>query len=71
MRSLGAMSTSVISDKGRILNATIGGLEDRYPNTYTPIPVRRRQCAYLHETGRETRERKPMVGAYSSSSVFR
>ena len=36
MRSLGAMSTSVISDKGRILNATIGGLEDRYPNILHP-----------------------------------
>ena len=36
MRSLGAMSTSVISDKGKILNATIGGLEDRYPNILHP-----------------------------------
>ena len=36
MRSSGAMSTSVISDKGRILNATIRGFEDRYPNILHP-----------------------------------
>ena len=38
-RSLGAMSTSVVSDKGRSLNTAGRGPEDRYSNTlHPPIP---------------------------------